>query len=1194
MGLTANWFSDAEDSYLTAFDFGRQSDDSLPSPGLLGVPIIRASCASSDQVAVSTHGTNSTRSPGGPEQLASSEPTLRGTLHFQPSVGYFFVLPLLTPFYLLLTPFYPILVYMQEFEKRYKALNTNQKKAVDTLDGPVMVVAGPGTGKTELLSIRVANILQKTDALPQNILCLTFTDSGAVAIRERLAGLLGPEAYKVAIHTFHSFGSEVINQYGDFFYEGAHFRPADELSSYEILSELLARLPHDNPLGKKMNDRYTHLGDIKRTISELKRGGLTPDELDIVLEKNDAFVTWMQPKLAEVFATRLSKSTLAAARSLVHEIEQYQEEPVMLPTYHALYEIIAHSLTRALDEAEAADSTKPLTAWKNTYLEKNAHDEQTLKDEKRCHKLHALSSLYYDYLVAMQQAELYDYDDMILRVVHALELFDALRFSLQEQYQYLLVDEFQDTNDAQMRLVWNLTNNAASEGRPNLMVVGDDDQAIYRFQGAELSNILDFTNRYRNVAVIPLTDNYRSAEPILSTARSVITQAEERLETTLSDLSKELTPHHDAEGSIVTGRMHETIMQSHAALAQHLAADVKKHPKSSRAVIARHHRELLALLPHLTKAGVSVIYEHQENVLESEPVRQLELAAHVVWHIAREEFDAANQHLSELLAHPAWGIAPRDIWELSLEAHRDKRYWLEIMLTRDGALRSIAEWLIVGAQYAKTEPLEAMLDYLFGIGEQTTEFVSPYKQYFFGDPTLSPLYIAHLSALQKIRSALRDYRPDSLLKLDDFIDYLSLHHELGLGLTASSQYGEHASVTLLSAHKAKGLEFDAVYILDAHETVWGSGARSRSRLITFPSNLPLSPASDTDDERLRLLYVALTRARNELVVMAAETNEQGKELLPVGALNGLEFVKQPSLSVEAMITAAETSWAAPLLDVATADQRAILAPLLERYKLSATHLNNFLDVRQGGPEYFLLHNLLRLPEAMSPSAAYGSAVHTVLQRAHQHFAATGKKRPVEDVIHDFEALVHSSQLSDLDRDAYTVRGVQALTAFFEQRYKSFSPSQLVERDFSSEHVTVGSAILTGKIDLIDIDHDEKTIFVTDYKTGKAARAWHGRDDFEKVKLHHYEQQLMLYKLLIEHSRQFSGYIVTGARLEFVEPDERGDIVLLDYVYEAEKLAAFEKLVGAVWQRIMTTDFTLASPYDASYKGILAFEDDLVA
>lgn len=136
-----------------------------------------------------------------------------------------------------------------------------------------------------------------------------------------------------------------------------------------------------------------------------------------------------------------------------------------------------------------------------------------------------MSDIYRRYLLAMQEHALYDYDDMILCATHALEVFDDLRYSLQEQYQYILVDEFQDTNDVQMRLVWNLTNNPVTEGRPNLMVVvGDDDQAIYRFQGANLSNILDFTTRYRDVKVITLTDNYRSDAAILQLARQVITR----------------------------------------------------------------------------------------------------------------------------------------------------------------------------------------------------------------------------------------------------------------------------------------------------------------------------------------------------------------------------------------------------------------------------------------------------------------------------------------------------------------------------------------------------------------------------------------------------------------------------------------------------------------------------------------------
>lgn len=1056
-----------------------------------------------------------------------------------------------------------------------------------------MVVAGPGTGKTELLSVRVANILKKTDVLPGNILCLTFTDNAAANMRERLETLLGPDAYKVAIHTFHSFGSEVINQYGEYFYNGAQFRPADELSSYEIMNALLEPLPHDNPLSSKMNGRFVYLRDIQTSISELKRGGLSPQELERILDKNAAFITWLKPRLATVFKDRLSKKTLGLAQNLVEEMVTFSEEKSDLSLYHPLVTLLQQTLQSALDDAEAAGTTKPLTAWKSTFLEKDAHDKYTLKDERRGEKLKALCSLYEAYLRAMTEHELYDYDDMILRVIQALEENDDLRFTLQETYQYILIDEFQDTNDAQMRLVWNMTNNPVSEDRPNLMVVGDDDQAIYRFQGANLSNILDFTSRYRDVAVIPLTDNYRSDREILSLARNVITQADERLETSLA-ISKVLTPHHTAPKAEVAGTTYQTLPEAHASLAQRIAADMHKNPAESRAVIGRHYKELEALLPHLLAAKVPVRYERQDNALDAEPVRLLEQTAHVVWHLGRQEFEAANEHLPEVLAHPSWKIAPKDLWQLSLAAHRQKKFWLEVMLDSGGRLAEIAEWFIVGSSYAQSQPLEFMLDYIFGIAEGTG-FASPYKAYFFdAGKNISAEYLSHLGALQKIRAGIREYRPGDILKLENFIEYLDLHHELELSLSVHTALESTNAVTLLSAHRSKGLEFDAVYITDAHESVWGSSARSRNRSLSFPSNLPLSPAGSTDDERLRLLYVALTRAKNQLVLVAADVNDNGKALLPAGAFAGiLPFAEQPAMPIQELVAATETSWYAPFLNVSSSDQRTLLAPYLEHYKLSATHLNNYLDLTKGGPEYFLLHNLLQLPEAKSASAQYGSAIHAVLQRAHQHIAATGHKRPIEDVLRDFELSLKNAQLTELDFHKYLERGTKSLTAFLEKRYDSFTGTQQVERSFSKDYVVVGDAVLKGALDLIDIDKDEKTIFVTDYKTGKALSRWQGKTEFEKIKLHHYEQQLMMYKLLIEHSRQFAGYTVTGARIEFVEPDTRGEIVLLDYLYDSEKLAAFEKLVGAVWQRIQALDFSLPDDISPDFKGIVAFESSLI-
>jgi DNA helicase-2/ATP-dependent DNA helicase PcrA len=365
-------------------------------------------------------------------------------------------------------------------------------------------------------------------------------------------------------------------------------------------------------------------------------------------------------------------------------------------------------------------------------------------------------------------------------------------------------------------------------------------------------------------------------------------------------------------------------------------------------------------------------------------------------------------------------------------------------------------------------------------------------------------------------------------------------------------------------------------------------------MLQFASNLPLSPAGDSTDERLRLFYVALTRAKNQLVIVSARESDNGKSLAPIGALAGLiEPHDESALDTHDSITAAQTDWRTPLFEISTGDQQRLLKPTLERYKLSPTHLTNYLDVAGGGPEMFLLNNLLRFPQAMSPSAAFGSAIHSVLQRAHQHLSATEKRKPIEDILKDFGQTLGDFQLSELDRNKYTDRGYAVLTTYFEQRYDSFTPTQLVERNFANANVHVGDAVLTGIVDLLDIDRDEKTVFITDYKTGKAVNSWKGKSEYEKIKMHHYEQQLMFYKLLIENSGQFTGYTVTGGRIEFVEPDERGEILLLDYDYSDDKIAEFIKIVEAVWRKIQGLDFTYEQKAGAGIKEILEFENSLI-
>lgn len=1077
-----------------------------------------------------------------------------------------------------------------------------------------MVVAGPGTGKTELLSMRVANILRIADVLPQNILCLTYTESGAHAMRERLAGLIGADAYKVAIHTFHSFGSEIINRNAEYFYHGAYFRPADELSGYEILRSIFEKLPHDNQLASKMNDEFTYLRDTQTAISDLKKSGLTSDELLAILDRNDRFIEWLQPRLESVFGPRLSKKSFVNIETLARDIGSYTEDSYELITYEPLYTLVQSSLELALEHANADNNTKPLSAWKREWCEKRSDGELTLKDAKRSRRLRAVAGIYYEYLLAMQQRSLYDFDDMILRTVHALEVFDDLRLNLQEQYQYILVDEFQDTNDAQMRLLWNLSNNPSSEGRPNVMVVGDDDQAIYRFQGANLSNILDFRTLFRDVEIVTLRDNYRSAAPILELARTTITQAEERLEHTLPEIDKTLAPHHVPPQSNVTYTAFPDEASEYAAVAKRIEETRKKNPDQTVAIISRHHRQLQAIVPYLQKHRIPVSYDRRDNVLETPPVQFLEQLARVITLLAEQQLDEVNGLLPELLAHPAWGIEPRELWKLSLDAHKNRQFWIEAMLERENQFSDIAEWLIYTAHLSLHEPLEYILDHLTGtVEDQVSDsereepaddismvthegFQSPLRDYFFAHDLLKEqpaVYVSYLDALASIRRRIRDYRPEGQLLLRDFMYCLDKYRELGIGIQGNSHIiDDHQPVELLTAHRSKGLEFDTVHVIGLADSIWGETARSRSRLIGYPHNLPIGISGDSTDEHIRLLFVALTRAKTNLMLSTHQTSGNGKSLLPVGYLNHVPVSHEESATPA--IELYETMWHSHLSNVGEHTMQELLRDTLAKYKLSATHLCNFLDVSRGGPELFLLQNLLRFPQAMSPSAAFGSAVHTTLQRAHAHLTATGKKRPVEDLLGDFEAALSEYQLASDQYNYFAKKGSDVLSTFFAARYDSFSPTQRVEQNFGSEAVTIGEVRLSGAIDLMDIDDEAKTIVVTDYKTGKSTPTWQGKTEYEKIKLHHYRQQLMFYKLLIENSRQYTGYTVTRGVIEYVEPDERGIINRIELDYEADELREFSRLITGVWQRIITLDFTTKSDYDKTLIGIKAFEVEVSA
>jgi len=1113
-----------------------------------------------------------------------------------------------------------------EFSKAYKALNARQKQAVDTIEGPVLVVAGPGTGKTQLLSMRVANILRSTDTLPSNILCLTFTESGATAMRQRLLSLMGQDAYKVAIHTFHSFGTEIINHNPEYFYSGARFRPADELSSREVLEPIFEGLAHSNPLAATMNGEFTALRDTQSAIANLKKAGLKPSDLRAILKHNEAFIAFAEPILAAAFDTpRFSKKNLPALETALEKLQTFADEA---PFPHSLFKplsvVCTHELSRALDATSEAGSTTPMTAFRNRWLERNHKKEFVFKDHARDKKLHTVADIYQKYLAGMSERELFDFDDMILNVVTAMEQQPELRFNLQEQFLYILVDEFQDTNGAQLRLLQNLTDNPVHEGRPNILVVGDDDQAIYAFQGAEIGNILQFKDMYREPTIITLTDNYRSTSAVLTSSRAVITQGEQRLETVLDGIDKTLTAHRTANGSQAALHQFKNPTEQYHWIVervQQIIADGT--PPNEIAILGRNHRQLMHILPYLREANIAISYERRNNVLEAEHIRAIILIARVVDALSAQRFDIVEALLPELLSYEFWGLTTDELWKLSLNSYRQHKFWLEIMLEGEGEskdkLKRIAEFLIVSSHEARVEPLDVMLDTFVGnneaqvpndaesedelpqTGPDEEAFTSPLRDYYFNEKRLEQNpseYLSMLSNLTVIRQRLREYRPDRPLMLSDFVTFIDLHERSNMSIVDTNDHSEDGqAVHLMTAHKSKGLEFDTVFVLSCQDAIWGDGARTRSSSVRFPHNLPVEPAGQGSDDNLRLFFVAMTRARTLLEMCCYQFDDNGKEVLPAAFLQGESFIPElhAATSKPAQLAKSmEPGWHARHINAPHVRQQELLRPQLDRYQLSVTHLNNFLDVTSGGPQAFLLQNLLRFPQAMGSGAIFGSAIHAVLQRAHVHLASSGERRPVEDILHDFELQLQKARLSERDFDYLLEKAGDVLPTYLSQRYDSFTPHQLAEYSFTNQGVTIGEARLTGAIDLLDIDKETKEVIVTDYKTGRAVANWGGRTDYEKIKLHKYRQQLMMYKLLVEGSRDFGGpHIATRGIIDFVEPDGEGVVQQLVMVFDNEELAQFKQLIQVVWRHIMDLDLPDTSKYPPNYQGMLAFERDLL-
>jgi DNA helicase II / ATP-dependent DNA helicase PcrA len=1134
--------------------------------------------------------------------------------------------------------------FSTEFDLRYKKLNPEQKKAVDEIEGPVMVVAGPGMGKTELLGLRVANILKQTDTPPESILCLTFTDSAAQNMLDRLENLIGVDAFKVAIHTFHSFATEVINYNPEFFYNGAKYNTADPIAQTRILNDVINNLEYNNPLAiKNQTFKYREINTIKTAISSIKSEGFVSQEYQEILEENAPVLENLEVLISNYYLNQNFRSNTGknkAIEDFEDLVVQIQELDNSLPQ-SKYYErgikkistVYLEKLLNVLSKTRDSEkiSTTDITKLRDRLLDKTNDKKYKLKELKQLPKNFALADVYKKYTDHLLEEGLFDFDDMLIEVNKAFREQPELSYKYKEKYLYLLVDEFQDTNLAQSTIIDSLVDMELSEGMPNVMVVGDDDQAIYKFQGANIDNIMSFQNRYPKTTFITLHRNYRSHQKILDLAKKVISDCQIRLSNTI-EINKDLLALPDKIGKKPIVFNTSTRLQQISHIANQIKSQIDNGIDPTEiAVLVKKHKQLNDVLKIFEYYKIPVRYERATNVLDQKYIQEITTLLKYTYSILEYSGKIQDEYAHQVLAYEMFAIPALTLYKISRIAYEERVNWIDALEkysldTKNLDFEHIADvrqYLIDLGKLAQTSNVEQVIDEILGISKENTimedekddgagienfqnkKNLDNSKKNKFGLRDVikqKPEYLIFLSGLKVFVDSLRKYKSSESIFVKDVIEYLTLIEENDLKINDNSPYNQsEKAVQLMTVYKSKGLEFEVVYVLDCLNDTWNSNRNSQK--LSLAKNTPFSPETDTQDDFLRIFFVALTRAKSELYLYYFKKDESSKATkqleFVVGAQDFVDKIEIETESTEELKAELEGWMYGDFTRrVLSLNEEEWLRPFFETYKLSATNLSNFLDVTNGGPSRFLERNILRFPESKNPAASYGTAIHEALSRGYIEYTKNNVTPDYEKIENYFLEKLSTERLTQKDYNKMKGKGLENLPIFYQKVFKNYDLGMKVEVNFKTQGVRVRGVPLTGAIDQMIFDHQRKTIHVIDLKTGTGSRSWNGdpgSNEYMKKKLDKYKQQLVFYKLLVENSREFKDYRVESGALVFVEKeDETEEIITLNHVITDQEAQDLADLIEIVYEKITKFDFPETdNKYPDTAKGVRLFIADLL-
>ena len=525
-------------------------------------------------------------------------------------------------------------------------------------------------------------------------------------------------------------------------------------------------------------------------------------------------------------------------------------------------------------------------------------------------------------------------------------------------------------------------------------------------------------------------------------------------------------------------------------------------------------------------------------------------------------------------------------------------------------IRNLGEILVTLAEFSYEKTFEELFDYILGSREIREGLKSPIRD-FISQKSDEEFYDTILN-LTILRDKLREFSNEENNKLDILINYVELCEEFEIQILSTNPHNtSENAVQVMTPFVAKGLEFEYTFLISLNQDSWNSARKGGGgENITMPANLKFTNIEDEgEDTRKRSIFVAMTRAKTQLYLTNHNSDLTGKTKKTLSFLDEREEdgvlkskilpekwqevlkIQRESLEADEI----ETNWH-EFYTIKNEEMRELLKPRVKNYKLSPTDLNSYTSLQYKGPQTFFENKILCFPGAYGPALTLGNIVHEGFNYI-QDEINSGNTPNIDNIKKYAIERFSKYPLSEKDKEEILERFNQIFENFFENNLGEFKPGNIAEKNFSGVGVTIGNAVLTGKIDLIRIDSENKKITVVDYKTGSIPfNTKTNKFDTNSTKIHEYTQQLYFYKILIENAPEFSGYTVEKGILEFIEPDKRTEKTYnFEVIFKPEEEERLKTLIQAVWVKIKSFDFKLdEEKYSKDVKGTRAFEADLIA